>query len=66
MIGGMKVAAVGKQSLFNTLDEDNDNVLVLIQLNGGNDGLNTIIPLDHYDLLANVRSNVLIPEDEIL
>lgn len=44
----------------------NDRVLVLIQLNGGNDGLNTFIPLDQYDNLANLRSNVLIPENSVL
>ena len=52
--------------MFNSLNDDNDNVLVLIQLNGGNDGLNTIIPLDKYDILANVRSNVIIPQNEII
>ncbi|GAB4494947.1 MAG: DUF1501 domain-containing protein [Saprospiraceae bacterium] len=45
---------------------NNDRVLVLIQLIGGNDGLNTFIPLDQYDKLANVRSNVLIPENSVL
>ncbi|MBV6440128.1 MAG: DUF1501 domain-containing protein [Haliscomenobacteraceae bacterium CHB4] len=44
----------------------NDRILVLIQLNGGNDGLNTFIPLDQYDKLANLRSNVLIPENSVL
>ena len=44
----------------------NDRVLVLIQLNGGNDGLNTFIPLDQYDNLANSRSSVLIPENKVL
>ncbi len=44
----------------------NDRVLVLIQLNGGNDGLNTVIPLEHYSNLAKVRSNVLIPENRVL
>ncbi len=43
-----------------------DRVLVLIQLNGGNDGLNTFIPLDQYDNLANNRANVLINENQIL
>lgn len=43
-----------------------DRVLVLIQLNGGNDGLNTFIPLDQYDNLALNRANVLINENEIL
>lgn len=44
----------------------NDRVLVLIQLNGGNDGINTLIPLDQYDNLANLRSNVLIPQNNVL
>ena len=43
-----------------------DRVLVLIQLNGGNDGLNTFIPLDQYDNLAANRANVLINENQIL
>ncbi|MEM9929583.1 MAG: DUF1501 domain-containing protein [Bacteroidota bacterium] len=45
---------------------DNDRVLVLLQLTGGNDGLNTLIPLDQYANLNAVRSNVLIPEANIL
>jgi len=44
----------------------NDHVLVLIQLNGGNDGLNTVIPLDQYANLANARSNILIPDTQVL
>lgn len=46
--------------------ECEDRVLVLVQLNGGNDGLNTVIPLDQYDLLSQARSNVLIPENQVL
>ncbi len=41
-------------------------VLVLIQLNGGNDGLNTIVPLDQYANLLKARSNVILPEDKVL
>lgn len=44
----------------------NERVLVLIQLIGGNDGLNTFIPLDQYDNLANARSSILIPENQAL
>lgn len=43
-----------------------DRVLVVIQLFGGNDGLNTVIPLDQYDVLAVKRPNVLIPEGLVL
>lgn len=46
--------------------EDNDHVLVLIQLFGGNDGLNTVIPLDQYGTYNNLRNNIAIPEGDIL
>jgi uncharacterized protein (DUF1501 family) len=44
----------------------NDHALVLIQLNGGNDGINTVIPLDQYFNLAQARSNILIPDTQVL
>jgi len=44
----------------------NGRVFVLIQLNGGNDGLNTVIPTDQYSNLSSLRSNVLIPESKVL
>jgi len=41
-------------------------VLVLVQLEGGNDGLNTVIPLDKYAELTNARKNILIPDKFVL
>jgi uncharacterized protein (DUF1501 family) len=43
-----------------------DRVLVLIQLNGGNDGLNMVIPLDSYRAYHAARTNIAIPEEKIL
>ncbi|HTI93423.1 MAG TPA: DUF1501 domain-containing protein [Puia sp.] len=43
-----------------------DRVLVLIQLSGGNDGLNTVIPLEYYPAYKNARSNIAIAEDKVL
>ncbi len=43
-----------------------DRVLVLIQLNGGNDGLSTLVPLDQYQNLYRARPNVIIPERQLL
>lgn len=42
--------------------EINERVLVLIQLKGGNDGINTIIPVDQYSRYAELRPNIRIPE----
>ena len=66
LLNGIPVSAVSRAAFLNELIEENDRVLVLIQLLGGNDGLNTIIPLDQYDRLANVRSNIILPQSEIL
>ncbi len=45
---------------------ETDNILILIRLNGGNDGLSTIIPIDQYDTYANARPNIYIPESKVL
>ena len=66
MVNGLNVSAITKSSLFNYINNDSDKVLVLVQLNGGNDGLQTIIPLDQYDKLANARQNIIVPENSIL
>ena len=49
------------EMMYNT-----DRVLIIIQQNGGNDGLNTIFPLDQYDNLKAARSNMLMPATSIL
>lgn len=65
MLNGMRLGAV-PFPLAMTQGPDNDRVLVLIQLNGGNDGLNCVIPLDQYSVLSTVRGNILIPESSVL
>ncbi|OAV46292.1 DUF1501 domain-containing protein [Lewinella sp. 4G2] len=46
--------------------EDNGRILVLLQLRGGNDGLNTIIPLDQYEGLTSARPELVIPANKVL
>lgn len=65
LLNGMKLSAMPKSTLFNSMNES-DRVLVLIRLNGGNDGLNMVIPRDQYDGIAAVRSNIMIPESSVL
>ena len=52
--------------LFDIPTQFEDRILVIISLNGGNDGLNTVIPIDQYDKLVIQRPHVLIPENEII
>jgi uncharacterized protein (DUF1501 family) len=51
---------------FNLAKSTEDRVLILIRLNGGNDGLNTIIPMNSYDTLQAHRANVILPQNSIL
>jgi len=41
-------------------------ILVIIQMNGGNDGLNTIFPLDKWTNLNNARANILMNQSAVL
>ena len=65
VLGGTQVAALNNP-IFNLLRNGDDKVLVIIQLNGGNDGLAMLTPKDQYGNLMNVRSNVMVPENSLL
>lgn len=65
-LNGMQVSTLRKSSIFNFVNPDSDRILILIQLNGGNDGLNMVIPLDQYAGLAAVRGNIMVPEGEVI
>ncbi|MCP9234497.1 DUF1501 domain-containing protein [Lewinella sp. JB7] len=41
---------------------ESDRILVIVHLFGGNDGLNTVIPLDQYSGLSAVRKSIMIEE----
>jgi uncharacterized protein (DUF1501 family) len=43
-----------------------DRIFVFVVLSGGNDGLNTVIPLDKYAELNAARANVIIPSNQVL
>lgn len=55
------------QSLLSLADQ-NDRILVIIQLQGGNDGLNMVIPLDQMSVYTSptFRGNIAIPEAKAL
>ncbi len=68
-IDGMKFQAYAATPMLKAISEaaaKNGRVFVMIQLNGGNDGLNTIIPTEQYSNLSKARNNILIQENKVL
>lgn len=61
-LGGVPMNLLAANSPMARLaaDSANDKVLVFIQLHGGNDGLNTLIPISQYDDYYNLRPNIAI------
>ncbi|MBC8032960.1 MAG: DUF1501 domain-containing protein [Chitinophagaceae bacterium] len=70
LINGFSFSALGASpgdSMSSLLaSASNDHILVLIQLNGGNDGINMVVPLDMYANYYNARTNVAIPQSKVL
>jgi uncharacterized protein (DUF1501 family) len=69
MINGLPISTYASHPLLELLAKytaSTGKVLVMIQMNGGNDGLNMVIPIDQYSALSNARSNVLIPQSAVL
>ncbi|HWB91886.1 MAG TPA: DUF1501 domain-containing protein [Puia sp.] len=67
MVGGFRLGALARLPFMGGFGAaDNDHVLILVQLPGGNDSLNTLIPLENYGDYVGARSNIAIPEGKIL
>lgn len=69
VVNGMTVKAFGAESPLVQqllLPTDTDHVLVIVQLTGGNDGINTVVPISTYSDYYNARTNIAIPEAKIL
>ncbi len=67
VLQGQTLGVIKENPFLKSLTASNpDRKLVLVQLDGGNDGLNTFIPLNQYGRLQSVRPNIVIPENEII
>lgn len=68
LLGSLGFSLSPKNTLTSLLRfaSDNDHVLVIIYLEGGNDGLNTVVPLDQLSPLNQVRPHVILPENRLL
>ncbi len=71
ILSGLSLKAFGAdssplmQALLNPVT-DTDHVLVIVQLTGGNDGLNMVVPLENFSSYVAARQNIYIPEDKVL
>lgn len=68
-LGNTPLSAISTSPLAKALmasGPEDDRILVLIRLNGGNDGLNTIIPVFDYGTYQNARQNIAIPQNELI
>jgi uncharacterized protein (DUF1501 family) len=54
------------QRILNTCDGVEDRVLVLIQLKGGNDGINNLVPTAQYDKYAALRPTIKIDPSKLV
>src|SRR5882672_8074351 len=61
-LGGVPMKLMADNALTRMAAQStNDRVLIILQMLGGNDGLNTIIPVKDYDLYYSRRANIAIP-----
>ena len=67
-LNGISLKALAGTPLMHALSNymNDDKVLVLVQLAGGNDGINTVIPFDQLSAYTNARTNIALPENKVL
>ncbi len=60
VLNGIPYKTFATPNMITTLNCEgiNERVLVLVQMAGGNDGVNTIIPIEQYDAYANLRPSI--------
>lgn len=69
MINGLPFKSFSEGTYLSQLGDSvvaNDHILVIIQMAGGNDGLNMVIPLDQYGNYYNARTNIALAQNKVL
>ena len=64
LLNGHQIKAFSETTMLNEIPADvvDGRSLVLVQMSGGNDGLNTLVPLNQYDTYANLRPTIKLKE----
>lgn len=62
-LNGIPIKVMASQTPMERLvaRSNNDKVLIILQMHGGNDGINTFVPIDQYDQYYNRRANIALP-----
>ena len=62
-LNGMPVTLMEENALTKLAraSMNNDRVLIILQMHGGNDGMNCLIPVSEYELYYSKRANIAIP-----
>jgi uncharacterized protein (DUF1501 family) len=70
---GLMLPVINRQAMGTTIVQQyaedlagNGNILVIVELAGGCDPLNTIVPLQQYDTYASLRSRIAIPKEQVV
>lgn len=67
LLGSTPVTALASSQLAALLSAmEGERILVLIRLKGGNDGINTIIPVFDYSTYKSLRPGIAIPNNQII
>ncbi len=65
VLGGVPLRAFSPFELSQQLNMDDDRILIVIQMFGGNDGLNTILPVDN-DAYYKIRPTIAVAKDKAI
>ncbi|WP_423998893.1 DUF1501 domain-containing protein [Maribacter sp. IgM3_T14_3] len=67
LLGSKMLSASSSSPLAMALNtSENDNILILVRFAGGNDGLNTIVPVYDFDTYANHRPTIYHKEQSLI
>lgn len=56
-LNGLPLQTFASPNLLNC-EGVSDRVIVLVQMDGGNDGINTLVPIHQYDVYRNIRPSI--------
>lgn len=62
-INGVPIKVMANKTPMERLvaQSNNDKVLIILQMHGGNDGINTFVPIEQYDQYYSRRANIALP-----